>query len=74
MFREVFFVSEGHRKPETYCAKRVTENGVNSNFLNSYYILWKKNFLIFSQMRDNMINVRGSRRPKGFRGFSVEII
>ena len=20
MFREVFFVSEGHRKPETYCA------------------------------------------------------
>ena len=48
-------MSEGHRKPETYCAKRVTENGVNSNFLNSYYILWKKNFLIFSQMRDNMI-------------------
>lgn len=26
------------------------------------------------EMRDNMINVRGSRRPKGFRGFSVEII
>lgn len=24
-------------------------------FSNSYYILWKKNFLIFSQMRDNMI-------------------
>ena len=43
IFREVFFVSEGHRKPETYranlcdyhkfCAsrKRVAENGVNSN-------------------------------------------
>lgn len=26
------------------------------------------------EMRDNMINVRGSRRPKGFRGFSIEII
>lgn len=41
-----------------------------------FYALYRFNYIPHrkSQMRDNMINVRGSRRPKGFRGFSVEII